>query len=71
MTVNAVAPSAISSPAVDAAPSEKIAAVVAAIPAGRLGQPDEVSSAILYLASQGSGYITGATLDINGGRLMR
>ncbi len=71
VTVNAVAPSAISSPAVESAPPEKIAAVLATIPVGRLGRPDELSSAVLYLASQDSGYITGATLDINGGRLMR
>lgn len=71
ITVNAVTPSAISSPAVASAPPEKIAAVVKTIPAGRLGQPEEVSSAVVYLASEAAGYITGATLDVNGGRLMR
>lgn len=71
VTVNAVAPSAISSPAVDAAPPDKIAAVLATIPLGRLGRPQEVSSAVLYLASEGADYVTGTTLDVNGGRLMR
>lgn len=71
ITVNAITPSAIMSPAVASAPPEKIAAVVSTIPAGRLGQPEEVSSAVIYLASDAAGYITGATLDVNGGRLMR
>ena len=71
VTVNTVAPSAISSPAVEAALPEKIATILATIPLSRLGRPEEVSAAVLYLASEGAGYVTGTTLDVNGGRLMR
>jgi 3-oxoacyl-[acyl-carrier protein] reductase len=71
VTVNAIAPSAISGPAVASAPPEKIAAILDSVPLRRLGDPGDVASAVLYLASDGAGYVTGATLDINGGRLMR
>jgi NAD(P)-dependent dehydrogenase (short-subunit alcohol dehydrogenase family) len=43
----------------------------AAIPLGRLGTPDDVAYAILFLASEEASYITGATLDVNGGLLKR
>jgi 3-oxoacyl-[acyl-carrier protein] reductase len=71
VTVNAIAPSAISGPAVDSAPPEKIASILTSVPLGRLGNPDDVAAAVLYLASEGASYVTGTTLDINGGRLMR
>jgi 3-oxoacyl-[acyl-carrier protein] reductase len=71
VTVNALAPAAISGPAVDAAPPEKVAAVKAQIPVGRLGEPEEVGAAAVYLASDLAAYMTGATLDLNGGRFMR
>jgi 3-oxoacyl-[acyl-carrier protein] reductase len=71
ITVNAIAPSAISSPAVASAPPEKIASILESVPLRKLGDPEDVASAVLYLASEGASYVTGATLDINGGRLMR
>jgi len=40
------------------------------IPLGRLGTPDEVANAVLFLASEEAGFITGTTLDVNGGLLM-
>ncbi len=40
------------------------------IPLGRLGTPEEVAHAVCYLASPGAGFVTGATLDVNGGRFM-
>ena len=43
----------------------------ATIPAGRLGAPAEVADACLFLAGDASSYITGCTLDVNGGQLMR
>jgi len=71
VTVNALAPAAVRGPAVDAAPPDKVAALQKLIPVGRLGLPEEVGAAAVYLASAGAGYMTGATLDLNGGRFMR
>ena len=42
----------------------------AAIPVGRFSQPEEFSAAVIFLAGDGASYITGATLDINGGWIM-
>ena len=41
------------------------------IPVGRFGRPEEVAAAVAYLASDEAGFVTGATLDVNGGMLMR
>jgi 3-oxoacyl-[acyl-carrier protein] reductase len=40
------------------------------IPAGRMGTPDEIAAAVLYLAAPESGYVTGATIHVNGGMAM-
>jgi acetoacetyl-CoA reductase len=40
------------------------------IPAGRLGEPEEVARCVLFLASEDAGYITGSTLSVNGGQYM-
>ena len=69
--VNAIAPSAIDSPALQALPEARRDALLQATPLGRFGRGDEVAAAVLYLAGDGAGYITGTTLDLNGGRLMR
>ena len=45
--------------------------VLSAIPLGRLGTMEEVASAVVFLASDGSSFITGITLDVNGGRYLR
>ena len=71
VTVNAIAPAAIRGPAVDAAPKDKVEAVKRSIPVGRLGEPEEIGAAAVYLAADTTGYMTGCTLDLNGGRLMR
>ena len=71
ITVNAIAPSAIAGPAVDSIAPEQRDAILKTVPLGRLGDPSDVGAAVLYLASDGAGYITGMTLDINGGRFMR
>jgi len=46
------------------------AAILAQVPAGRMGEPDEIAAAVLYLASPQAGYVTGATLHVNGGMAM-
>jgi 3-oxoacyl-[acyl-carrier protein] reductase len=71
VTVNSIAPSAIAGPAVNSIAPDQMAAILKTVPLGRLGQPDDVSAAVLYLASDGAGYLTGTTLDVNGGRSMR
>jgi 3-oxoacyl-[acyl-carrier protein] reductase len=71
VTVNAVAPGAIHTPLFDTVPDEQLKAFAATVPVKRLGTCDEVASLVVYLASTGAGYITGATLDVNGGSLMR
>lgn len=70
VTVNAVAPGQIdTSPA--ALTGDQRASIVGRIPLGRLGEPRDVADAILFLASDLASYITGATIDVNGGLLMR
>ena len=71
VTVNAVAPAAISGPIMDDLPEATRAALPASIPVGRIGTPEEVAAAVAFLASDDAGFITGATLDINGGAFMR
>ena len=71
VTVNAVAPAAIDGPMVSLVPPEKVEAMVKTIPVGRLGRGEEVAAAVAFLASDAAGFVTGATLDVNGGMLMR
>lgn len=71
VTVNAIAPGPIDGPSVAAIPADAMSAYTAQIPVGRLGRPDEVAALVAFLASEASGFITGATYDINGGMLMR
>ena len=69
--MNAVAPGPIDGPSVAAMPPERVAAYVQQIPAQRLGRPEEVAALVAFLASEESGFATGATYDLNGGMLMR
>ncbi|MGH2410627.1 MAG: SDR family NAD(P)-dependent oxidoreductase [Chloroflexota bacterium] len=71
ITANAVAPGQIDTGMGRAIGSEARQRLEAAIPLGRLGTPDDVAYAILFLASEEASYITGATLDVNGGLLKR
>jgi len=71
ITVNALAPAAVRSPALDALDPPRRQALAASIPLGRFGEANEVAAAAVYLASPAAAFVTGATLDLNGGRLMR
>ena len=70
VTVNAVAPGVVLSPRVARRGPEFLAALARATPVQRVGTPEEVAAAICFLAGPDAGYITGATLDVNGGRFM-
>jgi 3-oxoacyl-[acyl-carrier protein] reductase len=67
VTVNAVAPGQIATDMGSNLTSEQLRDLTAQIPVGRLGRPEEVAWAVRFLASAEASYITGATLDINGG----
>jgi 3-oxoacyl-[acyl-carrier protein] reductase len=71
VTVNAVAPAAIEGPQLDGIAPERRDAMRATIPVGRFGREEEVGELVAYLAGGSAGYITGATLDVNGGLFMR
>jgi 3-oxoacyl-[acyl-carrier protein] reductase len=67
VTVNAVAPGQIATDMGSKLTSAQLRDLTAQIPVGRLGRPDEIAAAVRFLASPEASYITGATLDINGG----
>ena len=70
ITVNAVAPGFIVTPMTDALGEAQRTKLTAAIPLGRLGQPADIAAAVAFLASDEAGWITGATLHVNGGMAM-
>merc|ERR1719343_1381839 len=70
ITVNSVAPGFIKTEMTDGLKQEWKDKLLEKVPAGRLGMPEEVADAVLFLASPSSGYITGHTLHVNGGMYM-
>lgn len=70
ITVNAVAPGFITTAMTDKLTDDQKAGILAQVPAGRMGEANEIAAAVLYLASDEAGYVTGATLHINGGMAM-
>lgn len=67
ITVNCVAPGFIETAMTDKLNEAQRATILASVPAGRMGTPQEIAAAVLYLASQEAAYVTGATLHVNGG----
>jgi 3-oxoacyl-[acyl-carrier protein] reductase len=65
--VNCVAPGLVETAMTDKLNEAQRAAILASVPAGRMGQPIDIAAGVLFLASVEAGYVTGATLDINGG----
>lgn len=70
ITANVVAPSLTETDLVKDWPEQAKKDVIASTPVGRLGQPEDVAAAVLFLASEDAGFITGEVLDVNGGYLM-
>jgi len=70
ITVNCVAPGFIATDMTDVLPEAQKAALLSQIPLGRLGAPEEIAAAVVFLASPGGAYITGTELHVNGGMYM-
>ena len=70
ITVNTISPGYIGTSMVMAIPEEVRNQIIAQIPIGRLGKPEEIGALIAYLASDDAAFVTGANIDINGGQFM-
>ncbi|MCB1336410.1 MAG: 3-oxoacyl-[acyl-carrier-protein] reductase [Maritimibacter sp.] len=70
ITANCVAPGFIATAMTDKLTDDQKAKIDAQIPAARMGTPEEIAAAVLYLASPEAAYVTGATLHVNGGMAM-
>jgi acetoacetyl-CoA reductase len=70
VTVNALAPGYTETDMVRAVPANVLEQIVARIPVGRLGKPEEIARAVLFLVADEAGFITGSTLTVNGGQYM-
>jgi len=70
ITVNAVAPGFIQTEMTEALPEKTKQEMLAQIPLGRFGTPEEVAQAVAFLAAEATGYITGQVIHVNGGMLM-
>ena len=70
VTVNCVAPGFIESAMTDVLNDKQRQAIMAAVPAARLGRGEEIAAAVVYLASDEAAYVTGQTLHVNGGMAM-
>jgi 3-oxoacyl-[acyl-carrier protein] reductase len=70
ITVNCIAPGFIATPMTDVLTDDQKKAILARVPADRLGTPEEIGAAAVYLASDEAAYVTGQTLHVNGGMAM-
>ena len=67
ITVNCIAPGYIDTEMVAAVSDEVMEQIIAKVPVGRLGKPEEIARAVVFLADEDAGFITGETMSINGG----
>jgi len=70
ITVNTLAPGYVNTDMVRAVPADVVTKIIARIPVGRLGKPEDISRAVLFLVADDADFITGSTLSVNGGQHM-
>jgi 3-oxoacyl-[acyl-carrier protein] reductase len=70
ITANCVAPGLIESDMTAVLPEARRQAVLATVPSGRFGKPEDVAACVIFLASEEGAYVTGQTLHVNGGMAM-
>lgn len=70
ITVNTISPGYTKTPMLDSLKEDVLNGIIANIPVGRLGRPEEIAAGVAFLASAEAGFITGTNLDINGGQYM-
>jgi 3-oxoacyl-[acyl-carrier protein] reductase len=70
VTVNMVAPGFVATPMTEVLGDPQKARLLESIPLGRMGTPADIAAAVVYLASDAAGWVTGATLHVNGGMAM-
>ncbi len=70
VTANTIAPGYIRTPMMDMNPPDVLREILSRIPVGFFGSPDDVAACVLWLASQEGRFVTGATIDLNGGMVM-
>jgi acetoacetyl-CoA reductase len=70
ITVNAVAPGYVATDMVRAVPEDILAKIIKTIPVGRLGEPEDIARAVMFLIADEASFITGSTLSVNGGQHM-
>ncbi len=71
ITVNTIAPGYIGTEMVRAVPEDILQKIIKTIPVGRLGEVEEIARCVVFLAADDAGFITGTTIDINGGQYIR
>jgi 3-oxoacyl-[acyl-carrier protein] reductase len=70
ITVNCIAPGFIATPMTDDLTEDQQAGIMSSIPAGKMGTPEDIASAVVYLSSNEAAYVTGQTMHVNGGMAM-
>jgi acetoacetyl-CoA reductase len=68
--VNTIAPGYIETDMTSAVAPDVLAKIIAGIPVGRMGQPEEIARAVMFLVAEDAGFITGETISVNGGQYM-
>ncbi len=70
VTVNAIAPGYINTEMVQAVPKDVLEKIIAQIPVGRLGEPDDIARCVVFLAADSADFITGSTMTVNGAQYL-